>query len=86
MLDEGILIHKAIDVSSCDVTANLTGRKQENKWKTNLIISRRRPGFCADSYPQALAGRELPLEVSVEGSDVYSPGDVDALCHVINVL
>ncbi len=40
----------------------------------------------SDAYPQALAGRKLPLEVSVEGSDVHASGDVDALCEVIDVL
>lgn len=29
MPDEGILIHHTIDVSSCDVTANLTEIKRE---------------------------------------------------------
>ena len=36
--------------------------------------------------PQALAGSELPLQVSVQGSDVNASGDVDTLCHVIDVL
>lgn len=39
-----------------------------------------------DSYPQALDGRKLPLQVSVQGSDVDSSGDVDALCEVVDVL
>ncbi len=29
MLDEGILGHHAVDVSACDVTANLTAGKRE---------------------------------------------------------
>ena len=45
--------------------------------------------MCRDqrnTHPQALYGRKLPLEVSVEGSDVHSSGDVDALCDVVDVL
>lgn len=36
-------------------------------------------------YPQALAGIKLPLEVSVEGANIYTSGDVDALCEVVDV-
>lgn len=41
---------------------------------------------CAAAHPQAFARNKLPLEVSVQGSDVYASGDVDALCDVIDVL
>lgn len=41
---------------------------------------------CDVAHPEALAGVELPLEVSVEGSYVDAPGDVDALGEVVDVL
>ena len=44
------------------------------------------PDVCTDTHPQALAGRKLPLEVPVEGSDVDTSGDIDTLCEVIDVL
>lgn len=46
----------------------------------------RRPDISTDSYPQALAGGKLPLAVSVESSNVYTSGNVDTLCQVIDVL
>lgn len=42
-------------------------------------------GLESRIYPQALAGVKLPLEVSVEGADIYTSGDVDALCDVVDV-
>lgn len=89
MPDEGVLVHHAIDVSSCDVAANLTAIKK-GSWRrfksADNIKTLQAEGLKADTYPQALDRIELPLEVSVEGSNVDASGDVDALCEVVDVL
>ena len=38
------------------------------------------------SYSHALTGGKLPLDVSVQGSDVDPSGDIDALGEVVDVL
>lgn len=60
------------------------------KGKREFKISQRGlAGPCStlhsDVYPKTLAGGEFPFDVSVEGTDIYSSWDVDALSEVIDV-
>lgn len=83
MPDEGVFQHSAVDVAACDVTANLSVIKKKSEFTDRWNLS----GYRTDvTYPQALAGIKLPLQVSVECSDVHASGDVDALRDVIDVL
>lgn len=36
-------------------------------------------------YPKTLAGGEFPFNVSVEGTDIYSSGNINTLGEVIDV-